>query len=171
VICHNEINCLLYAESHLQNLSCRQIYHTECIRMWTNKSNTCPICREIYDTDEIWIYGDAIAEVLSTVDNIFNRKYSRNLNISRQFPLCDCLTTSSCQQCKIKLQENRITSSQYNDRNTYTQHFEQITLSTYQDLSENKISLPPRPPNMIDITNTSFYPPRPPGTECTYSYF
>lgn len=41
-ICYEEFN----NDSLVSILNCNHFFHTECIKKWGNRNNTCPICRE-----------------------------------------------------------------------------------------------------------------------------
>ena len=51
--------CLCDIE-HKVKLSCKHIFHKECIEEWQKRSNTCPLCRE--DTNTNIIYNICVKE-------------------------------------------------------------------------------------------------------------
>lgn len=50
-VCQDDID--ISERKNILELPCKHMYHTDCILPWFEKSNTCPICRTEFDSEEV----------------------------------------------------------------------------------------------------------------------
>ena len=49
LICYNNIsNYLIIQNKYSFNCECYKLFHEECLQIWYEKNNTCPICKKKY---------------------------------------------------------------------------------------------------------------------------
>ena len=77
-ICYDEMD-----ESNSIITNCNHKYHKDCLNVWANKHNSCPICRKKL-IDSYIIDNDKFIQQLEDVENHL-RELQDNYNLLRQF--------------------------------------------------------------------------------------